>query len=50
MLPAPFLVLFSSDDKSEEKRILRYLELRGDKIRDIKNESTVLKFEKQNCN
>ena len=28
----------------------KYLELRGDKFRDLKNESTALKFEKQNCN
>jgi len=28
----------------------KYLELRGDNFRDLKNESTTLKFEKQNCN
>jgi len=28
----------------------KYLELRGDKFRDLKNESTTSKFEKQNCN
>jgi len=26
------------------------LELRGDKFRDLKNESTTMIFEKQNCN
>jgi len=28
----------------------KYLELRGDKFRDLKNESTTLKFKQQNCN
>jgi len=31
-------------------RVTLLLELRGDKCRDLKNESITLKFEKQNCN
>ena len=32
------------------RQILLYLGLRGDKFRDLKNESTTLNFKKQNCN
>jgi len=44
--PSSFLLTRQEIDLEFSK----YLESRGDKCRDLKNESTTLKFEKQNCN
>jgi len=44
--PSSFLLTRQEIDLEFSK----YLESRSDKFRDLKNESTTLKFEKQNCN
>jgi len=49
-LPEPFLVFFLPTHQEIYLEFSKYVELRGDKFRDLKNESTTLKFEKQTCN
>jgi len=49
-LPTPFLVTFLLTRQAIEQFFSKDLELRGDKFRDLKNETTTLNFKKQNCN
>jgi len=49
-LPTPFLITFLLTQQVNDEEYSKDLELRGDKFRDLKNESTNLNFKKQNCN
>jgi len=47
-LPTPFLITFLLTQQVIDKEFSKDLELRRDKFRDLKNESTALNFKKQN--
>jgi len=49
-LPTLFLITFLLTRQEIDLEFSKYLELRGNKFRHLKKESTTLKFEKQNSN
>jgi len=49
-LPTPFQTTFLLTRQAIDYEFSKYFELRGDKFKDLKNESTTLNFKKQNCN